>query len=243
MADMKIKLSTSQTFATTGASTTLTLANIPDEVTEVKIGSTVTTTYSVSGNVITFTTAPSGTVTVTYTYWSAIPTVAGEDGKSAYDGAVEAGYQGSEAEFYTALTSLGGEQPLIKVNGILKGDGAGNITNAIPGSDYLAVNGNAVSASKLASARNIIIGNATKAFDGTAPITYTLAEIGAAPVSHNQAASTITAGTLGGQVVANASAVSGITTKQVRNISAGTTDMTPGVTALASGDIYVYYKA
>lgn len=64
----------------------------------------------------------------------------------------------------------------------------------------------------------------------------------AALASHNQAASTITAGTLGGQVVANASAVSTVGTKQVRNIYAGTEDMTAGTTTLASGDIYIVYE-
>ena len=60
--------------------------------------------------------------------------------------------------------------------------------------------------------------------------------------SHNQAASTITAGTLGGQVVANASAVTSTATKQVRNIYAGTASMTANSTALATGDIYLQYE-
>lgn len=59
--------------------------------------------------------------------------------------------------------------------------------------------------------------------------------------SHNQAASTITAGTLGGKVVANA-AVATLTDKQVRNIYAGTSNMTASKTALTSGDIYVMYS-
>lgn len=59
------------------------------------------------------------------------------------------------------------------------------------------------------------------------------------PSSHNQAASTITAGTLGGAVVANASAVATLGTKQVRNMYAGTTEMVAGTSELACGDIYV----
>ena len=62
------------------------------------------------------------------------------------------------------------------------------------------------------------------------------------PSAHNQAASTITAGTLGGSVVANATAVANLSTKQVRNIYAGTTALTEGVTALTSGDIYIMYE-
>lgn len=62
------------------------------------------------------------------------------------------------------------------------------------------------------------------------------------PASHNQAASTITAGTLAGAVVANATAVANIGTKQTRNIYAGTTDMTAGTSALPAGDIYVFFE-
>lgn len=60
--------------------------------------------------------------------------------------------------------------------------------------------------------------------------------------SHSQPASDITAGTFAGQVVANASAVTDLTAKQVRNIYAGTADMTAGTTELATGDIYIVYE-
>lgn len=62
------------------------------------------------------------------------------------------------------------------------------------------------------------------------------------PSEHSQAASTITAGTLGGAVVANASAVANLGTSQVRNIYAGTAEMVAGTTALSAGDIYVMLK-
>lgn len=62
------------------------------------------------------------------------------------------------------------------------------------------------------------------------------------PSAHNQSASTITAGTMAGQVLANASSVATLGNKQVRNIYAGTSDMTAGSTALPSGDIYVMYE-
>ena len=60
--------------------------------------------------------------------------------------------------------------------------------------------------------------------------------------SHNQAASTITEGTFAGQVNANATAVANVGTAQVRNISAGTTDLTAGTSALATGEIYFVYE-
>ena len=63
-----------------------------------------------------------------------------------------------------------------------------------------------------------------------------------ADVSHTQAASTITAGTLGGQVVANATSVATLGTKQVRNIYAGTSEMTSGTSSLPAGDIYIQYE-
>lgn len=62
------------------------------------------------------------------------------------------------------------------------------------------------------------------------------------PTAHNQAASTITAGTLGGQVLANASATATLGNAQVRNIYAGTGDMTAGSSALATGAIYIVYE-
>lgn len=55
-------------------------------------------------------------------------------------------------------------------------------------------------------------------------------------------ASGVTAGTLGGKVLANATSVANLADKQVRNIYAGTTDLTPGVDALPSGDIYIVYE-
>lgn len=61
-------------------------------------------------------------------------------------------------------------------------------------------------------------------------------------LEHTHKASTISAGTFAGQVVANASAVQTLTTKQVRNIYAGTDDMTAGTTELATGDIYIVYE-
>ena len=70
----------------------------------------------------------------------------------------------------------------------------------------------------------------------------TAADVGAAAASHNQAASTITAGTLAGQVVANGTAVATLGTAQVRNIYAGTSDLTAGSSSLTTGAIYFVYE-
>ena len=80
---------------------------------------------------------------------------------------------------------------------------------------------------------------------GTNPVTggaiYT-ALAGKANASHTQSAGTITAGTLAGQVKANATAVAALETAQVRSIRAGTADLTPGESALATGEVYLVYE-
>ena len=55
-------------------------------------------------------------------------------------------------------------------------------------------------------------------------------------------ASMITAGTLAGQVKADATAAAALETAQVRSIRAGTADLTPGESALASGEVYLVYE-
>lgn len=60
--------------------------------------------------------------------------------------------------------------------------------------------------------------------------------------SHNHAASNVTAGTLAGQVKANATAVQTLTTAQLRNIQASQTDLTAGTSALTTGDLYAVYE-
>lgn len=62
---------------------------------------------------------------------------------------------------------------------------------------------------------------------------------GKASSSHNHSASNITAGTLGGKVVANTSAVSTLTTKQLRNITISTA--VPTSSDGENGDIWLVY--
>lgn len=63
--------------------------------------------------------------------------------------------------------------------------------------------------------------------------------IGAAASSHTHSASNITAGTLGGKVVANATAVGTLTTKQLRNITISTA--VPTSSDGENGDIWLVY--
>ena len=55
-------------------------------------------------------------------------------------------------------------------------------------------------------------------------------------------ASNVRGGTFTGQVKANATSIQTLGTAQVRNISAGTTDLTAGTSTLATGDIYLVYE-
>ena len=101
---------------------------------------------------------------------------------------------------------------------------------------------NVLSATKLTTARTISLSSdvtGSASFDGSGDISITAT---VANNSHTHAASNVTAGTLGGQVVANASAVATLGTAQTRNIYTGTSNMTAGSTALATGDIYLVYE-
>ena len=62
------------------------------------------------------------------------------------------------------------------------------------------------------------------------------------PTAHNQAASTITAGTLAGRVQANATAAATLANAQVRDITISTTDLTPNSSSLATGSVYIVYE-
>lgn len=84
-------------------------------------------------------------------------------------------------------------------------------------------------------------GNSGTAFNGSADAVVSYNTVGAAPTTHNHTPAQIaTNGTLGAYVAAKASTALG--SAYVRNIYAGTADMTPGVTALAYGTIYLVYE-
>ena len=56
---------------------------------------------------------------------------------------------------------------------------------------YLPIGGTAAAATKLATSRAITIGNASRSFDGSAPISFTLSDIGAAAANHSHSYSSI----------------------------------------------------
>lgn len=83
---------------------------------------------------------------------------------------------------------------------------------------------------------------ATNAADARTNLGITAENIGASPSSHTQSASTITSGVFPSWVKANTASEKALTTAQLRNIYAGTDDMTAGTTALATGEVYLVYE-
>ena len=73
------------------------------------------------------------------------------------------------------LSTVTAKQDKITAKGILKGDGAGTITAAVAGTDYLTPQGNAATATKLANKRTIALGTGATGtatgFDGSESIT------------------------------------------------------------------------
>lgn len=80
--------------------------------------------------------------------------------------------------------------------------------------------------------------------DKNNPHGVTLSQLGAAAASHNHSAANITSGTLvaarGG--TGQTTLTPAVTTKALRAIYAGTSDMTAGTTALTTGAIYLVYE-
>lgn len=74
---------------------------------------------------------------------------------------------------------------------------------------------------------------------------YTAAEVGAAAASHNQSASTITSGTLaiarGG--TGQTTLTPDVTTRALRAIRAGSTDLVNGSSPLTTGEVYLVYES
>jgi len=282
MADiLKLKNSISQTFIGTGDDTICTLDYVPFRVNKVAVNSVETTSYTQNENVITINAAEGVNIVIEYEYWMSLPAIKGNDGMSAYEAALKGGWVGTEEDFYNAVASVTTKQATIVATGMLKGNGAGNVVQAIAGADYVVPSGNVATATALATGRTIqtnLASTAAATFDGktdvnpgvtgvlgvqnggtgnssvdTAPTSGSTKMVtsggvfnaisGKADASHTQSASTISAGTLAGSVVANAAAMANLNVPQVRNIYAGTADLVAGTSQLPSGSIYICYEA
>ena len=100
------------------------------------------------------------------------------------------GYGITDAKIASGVITLGGNTitPLTADSSL----NAAKLT----GTASVATTGNAGTADKWKTARTITIGNTGKTVDGSANVSWTLSEIGAAPSSHNQSSNTITEGYL-----------------------------------------------
>ena len=127
----------------------------------------------------------------------------------------------------------------------LASDVASLQNGSTPAGDATKLGGKAASEYALASAVTAITNGTTAAGNATKLGGKAASEYAAASHTHkpsNVSASGESDMYFGSRVMANATAVATLTNSQVRNIYAGTSDMTAGTTALASGAIYVVYE-
>lgn len=126
-----------------------------------------------------------------------------------------------------------------------------NAAETVAGAQAAADAANAAAAAANAAATGAVMVGATANADGTPGIVPKPTKADAEKVlggdgqwhemtaaGHTQSASTITAGTLGGKVLANATAIAA-NDSQLRNIRIVTDDITVGVTEIPAGEIWI----
>jgi len=170
---LQVRHEVSQNFTGAGNSTKCTLNNTPSRIKSVTVGGTITTSYTLSENVVTLNATSGSAIVIVYDYWIGLPTVKGKDGMSAYEAALAGGLSNTitETTFYTSLANVGNKQDVITATGILKRNSNGTITGASAGTDYVVPTGNVSTANTLATARDIRVnlGSTTAAsFNGSA---------------------------------------------------------------------------
>lgn len=85
--------------------------------------------------------------------------------------------------------------------GVITGNGSGLTdlnASSLTGTASVSTTGNAATSTKLATARTLTVGSTGKAFDGSANLSWTLAEIGAAAANHTHNYLPLSGGTLTG---------------------------------------------
>ena len=114
----------------------------------------------------------------------------------------------------------------------LTGDVTGNVTGSSG-----SCTGNAATATKLATTRALTIGSTGKNFDGSAAVSWSLAEIGAAASSHTHSYLPLSGGTMTGVLYPQQN--TSYTTGQARRIILSTGNPSGG----GNGDVWIKYIA
>lgn len=122
------------------------------------------------------------------------------------------------------------------LTGNVTGDVTGNVTGNVTGSSG-SCTGNAATATKLATTRALTIGSTAKNFDGSAAVTWSLSEIGAAASSHTHSYLPLSGGTMTGVLYPQRN--TSYTTGQARRIILSTGNPSGG----GNGDIWIKYIA
>jgi len=172
---LQVRYEVSQNFTGAGDGTQCTLENVPARIKSVTVAGNTTTSFThVTGSNVVSVDATSGSaITIVYDFWTAVPTVKGADGMSAYEAARKGGLSTSisESDFYTSLANVGNKQDVITATGILKRNSNGSIVGATAGTDYVVSTGNVATATALQTPRDIRVNLASTSaasFNGTA---------------------------------------------------------------------------
>ncbi len=171
--------------------------------------------------------APSASSSYQWYRWKGEQGIQGVQGIQGETG--PAGAQGPAGPQGTAGPNQVTNSTATNIAGLLKGNGSA-VSAAVAGTDYAAANhGHNLSALTQDSNNRLCTDGEKAAWNAKQ------SALGYTPLN-------AAGGTMGGQLNANASSQANCGTAQVRDIYAGTGDMTPGSTYLASGSIYIMYE-
>ncbi len=139
---------------------------------------------------------------------------------------------GTHVTYETAVPLVAGAASAGDNAGVSRGDHIHPLQTTVSGSSG-SCTGNAATATKLTTTRALTIGGTAKNFDGSAAVSWSLAEIGALALA---------GGTLTGALTSYmAAATTDYTTNRVRNIKAGTS--LPATTTAENGSVFILYTA
>ena len=155
------------------------------------------------------------------------------------------------------VQTLPEKQDKITASGLLKGDGAGNISAAVAGTDYqtpltagtdyqtpLTAGTDYATPTQLAGKQDEITASGLLKGDGSGNVSAAVAGTDyQAPLTAGVDYLPMNGGTLTGQLQASSTAMAALAVQQVRNIYFGTAEMEDGVSDLPAGVLYFQYDA